>query len=95
MAIVSAIVLFAVVWFMTLFVVLPLRLKTQGDVGEIVPGTQASAPHELDLKRKLIVTTCAAVVIFAIIAGIIISGVIEVRDFDWFNQLPPADEISE
>ena len=30
MAITSAIVLFAVVWFMTFFIVLPLRLETQG-----------------------------------------------------------------
>ena len=35
MGITSAIVLFAVVWFMTLFIVLPLRLETQGDAGEV------------------------------------------------------------
>lgn len=88
----SALVLFAVIWFMTLFVVLPLRLKTQGDVGEIVPGTHAGAPHELNLKRKLKITTLVSILLFAIIAGIIVSGVIEIRDFDWMNQLPPADE---
>lgn len=88
----SAVVLFAVIWFMVLFVVLPLRLKTQGDVGEIVPGTQAGAPHELNLKRKLKITTLVSAVLFAIIAGIILSGIIEVRDFDWMNRLPPADD---
>ncbi|WP_457650523.1 DUF1467 family protein [Profundibacter sp.] len=30
MAITSALVLFAVIWFMTLFIVLPLRLKNPG-----------------------------------------------------------------
>ena len=44
MSIVSAIVLYAVLWFLTLFVVLPIRLETQGDRGEIVPGTHAGAP---------------------------------------------------
>ena len=44
MSITSAIVLFAIVWFMVFFIALPIRLKTQGDVGEIVPGTQAGAP---------------------------------------------------
>ena len=87
----SALVLFAVIWFMTLFVVLPLRLTTQGDAGQIVPGTQAGAPHELNLKKKLKVTTLVSVVLFAIIGGIIVSGVITVRDFDWLNQIPPAD----
>ena len=37
----AALVLFAVIWFLVLFVVLPLRLETQGDRGEKVPGTQA------------------------------------------------------
>jgi predicted secreted protein len=88
----GALVLYAVTWFMTLFVVLPLRLKTQGDVGQIVPGTQAGAPHELNLRRKLITTTIVATVIFAILATIILTETITVRDFDWLNQLPPADE---
>ncbi len=88
----SALVLFAVIWFMTLFVVLPLRLKTQGDVGEIVPGTQAGAPHDLNMRRKLKITTIASVMIFAVLATIIISGAITVEDFDWRHQLTPADE---
>ena len=50
MGIMSALVLFAVIWFMVLFVTLPIRLKTQGDVGEIVPGTQAGAPVDPQLK---------------------------------------------
>ncbi len=44
MTITAAIVLFAVIWFMVLFVTLPVRLRTQGDVGEIVPGPQARPP---------------------------------------------------
>ncbi len=37
MGITSALVLFAVIWFLVLFIVLPIRLKTQGDLGEIAP----------------------------------------------------------
>lgn len=87
MSIVSAIVLYAVIWFLTLLCVLPIRLKTQGDVGDIVPGTQAGAPHQPQLKKRAIITTLIAFVIWAIVAGIILSGLIEVRDFDWFNRL--------
>ncbi len=87
MSIVSAIVLFAVIWFLTFLCVLPIRLKTQGDVGEIVPGTQAGAPHEPQLWKRAKITTLIAIVLWIIIAGIILSGVIEVRDFDWFNRL--------
>jgi len=90
MSITSAIVLFVVIWFMTFLVVIPFRLKTQGDVGVIVPGTMAGAPEEHHLKKKAVITTVLAVVIWGIIAGIIYSGAITVRDFDWFNRMGPA-----
>lgn len=89
MGITSAIVLFAVIWFLVLFVVLPLRLTTQGEAGRIVPGTPAGAPDNVRMGRKLRITTLVAVVLWAIVAGIILSGVIEVRDFDLLNRLPP------
>lgn len=82
MNIVSAIVLYAVIWFMTLFVVLPLRLKTQGDTGDVVPGTHASAPADPQLGKRAIIVTIAATIIWAIIAGIIVSGWITVEDLD-------------
>lgn len=89
MTITAALVLFAVIWFMTLLVVLPIRIKTQGDLNDIVPGTHAGAPEVHHLKAKMWITTAIAVVLWAIIAGIIISGAISVRDFDWLNQLEP------
>lgn len=84
---VSAIVLFAVVWSMVFFVVLPLRMKSQGDAGEIVPGTHASAPADAQVGRKAKITTMWAVPIWAIIAGTILSGAITVRDIDWFDRM--------
>ena len=84
---VSALVLFAVIWFMVFFVVLPLRLVTQGDAGEVVPGTHAGAPTDPQLRKKAKITTIWAFGIWVIIAGTILSGVIEVRDFDWFNRM--------
>lgn len=90
MSITSALVLYAVIWFMTFFIALPIRLQTQGDVGEIVPGTHAGAPEHHHLKKKAIITTIIACILWAVIAGIIISGVISVRDIDWFNRMDPA-----
>ena len=91
MTITAALVLFAVIWFMTLLVVLPIRIKTQGDLGDIVPGTHAGAPKVHHMKKKMWITTGISVVLWAIVAGIIISGVISVRDFDWLNQLEPRE----
>ena len=82
MGITSAIVLFAVIWFMTFFVVLPIRIQTQGDLGEVVPGTHAGSPEHHHLKKKAWITTGIAIVLWIIIGGTIISGVITVRDLE-------------
>ena len=93
MSIVSAIVLFAVIWFMVLFVVLPIRLETQGDVGESVPGTHAGSPaSSFSMKRKAWLTTIWAAVLWAVISAVILWGGIGVRDIDLFNRMPAASE---
>ena len=89
MSIVSAIVLYAVIWFMVLFVALPIGLSTQGDEGDILPGTHAGSPARISMKRKAGWVTLWATLIWAIIAGIIISEWISVRDFDWFERMDP------
>ena len=53
MTITAALVLFSVIWFMTLLIVLPIRIKTQGDLGDIVPGTHAGAPEVHHMKKKM------------------------------------------
>lgn len=87
MAVTSGIVLYAVIWFMTFFVVIPIRIKTQGDMGEVVPGTHAGAPEHHHLKTKAIITTVIAMVLWGIIGGTIISGKITVRDLDFFGRM--------
>ena len=53
MSIVSGIVLYAVIWFLVLFILIPVGLETQGDRGEIEPGTHAGAPANFDLKKTV------------------------------------------
>ncbi len=91
MGITSGLVLYSVIWFLTFLVVIPLRLQTQGESGEVVPGTHAGAPEQHHLKKKAWITTGVATVLWAIIATIIISGAITVHDFDWFNRMTPPD----
>ena len=90
---VSGIVLYVVIWFLTFFVALPIRLQTQGDKGDVVPGTHSSAPEEHHLKKKALITTGISLVLWAVIAGTILSGAITVRDIDgWmFNRMAPLD----
>jgi predicted secreted protein len=53
MTITAAFVLFAVLWFLALLTILPLRVRTQGEDGAVVPGTPSSAPTDADIRRKL------------------------------------------
>ena len=90
MSIISAIVLYAVIWFMVFLVVIPIRLKTQGDLGDVVPGTHAGAPEIHQLKKKAWITTGISALLWAVIAGTIISGVITIRDIDFLNRMTPS-----
>lgn len=94
MGITSALVLFAVIWFLTLLIVLPLRLQTQGDIGEVVPGTHAGSPENPQMKKRFLITTVVAFVLWVIVAGTILSGMITVRDMDWFNRMA-TPEVSQ
>ena len=85
MTITAAIVLFAVIWFMVLFICLPLKVKTQGDSGNIVPGTPESAPENGDLKNKILLVTAITGVLWVISFSIIVSEIIKIEDIDIFN----------
>ena len=74
---------------MVFLVAIPIRLKTQGDLGEVVPGTHASAPEVHQLKKKAWITTAVAFVIWAIVSGIIVSGLVTLHDIDFFGRMDP------
>lgn len=92
MTITGGFVLFVMTWFIVFLVILPLRIKTQADAHDVVPGTPRGAPHQEVVGRKALLTTLVAFVVWAVIAGVIISEVITVRDFDWMGRLPPLQE---
>lgn len=76
MSIMSAIALYGVIWFMTMFLVLPFRVRTQGEADDVVPGTHASAPADMQMLRVVKLVTVIATIAFVAIAGIILSEVI-------------------
>jgi predicted secreted protein len=90
MSITAALVLFAVCWFMVFFVILPLRLTTQGDAGTVEPGTPAGAPAGFVVARKARQTTVVAAAVWLVLYLVISSGWITVRDFDLRGTMGPA-----
>jgi predicted secreted protein len=56
-----------IVWWVTLFAVLPVALRTQGEEGTVVPGTPESAPAKPRFLRIIALNTVVATIAFAII----------------------------
>ena len=92
MAVTSALVMLAVIWFLTLFVVLVIGLETQGDRGMKIRGTSAGSPENPNMRRRFAVTTVAALAIWAPACALILSGWVTVEDFDLFNRFGLAGE---
>jgi predicted secreted protein len=88
MTITSAIVLFAVIWAVTFFLVLPWGQVSQYEAGDVVPGTPASAPSDAMIRRKLIVTTGIAVVAFAVVFSAIYFRWVTIDDLTFMT--PPS-----
>lgn len=76
MSIMSAIALYGIIWFLTMFLVLPFRQKSQAEAGDVVPGTPAGAPQDAQMWRKAKLVTIISTVAFAVIAGTILSEVV-------------------
>lgn len=92
MAVTSAIVLYAITWFMTMLIALPIGLRTQGDEDDVVEGTHAGAPANYSPRRKAIRVTIVAFFIWlALVLTITYSG-ITWHDLDWTANLPAVGD---
>lgn len=90
MSITGALVLYATTWFLVFFMVLPVRFVSQGDAGEVVPGTPPGAPATHIVARKAKITTLIALAAWAVMVAIVLSGVITIEDIDVRGVMTPA-----
>jgi predicted secreted protein len=61
----TALAIYFVIWWISLFLVLPWGVRSQDESGEVAPGTDPGAPVLTNLRRKLVWTTIVATAIFA------------------------------
>jgi predicted secreted protein len=80
MTFVTACFIYVLIWWTTLFTVLPLGVERHQDKGK---GFDAGAPAKPNLKKKLILNTAISAVILAIIQVLIMTGVIDWHG--WFE----------
>jgi predicted secreted protein len=64
MSVTFAIAIYVLMWWVVLFAVLPLGVRTQGEDGSVVPGTPESAPTAPRFLRILLLTTLITSVLF-------------------------------
>jgi predicted secreted protein len=68
MSIPFALALYFLIWWTLLFAVLPIaRAKTQGEAGEVVPGTPEGAPSRLMMGRVVLINSIVAAIVFVIV----------------------------
>ena len=68
-----------------MFTVLPLGVSTQGEEGDVVPGTPESAPATPRLGRKFLLTTIIAGIVFGAFYGAVEWQLINIRDIPIFS----------
>ena len=83
--------IFIVVWWLVLFTVLPIGVRTQDEEGGTVPGSAGSAPARPMIVRKALITTLIAALI---VIGIYFAYTQLGADLEWlsnlFGQTPPG-----
>jgi len=62
----TALAIYFVLWWVTLFLTLPFGVRSQHEDGEGAPGTDPGAPVMAKMGPKLIWTTVISAVIFAV-----------------------------
>jgi predicted secreted protein len=70
----TAIAIYFLIWWLTLFAVLPWGVRSQQESGEVSPGTDPGAPVISRLLAKLLWTTVVATAIFGSAYWLYVNG---------------------
>jgi predicted secreted protein len=80
-----AIALYLVIWWIVLFAMLPIGVRTAEEAGEKTsPGNAESAPHLPNLLPKMVATTVVASIVFVALYAIIVHHLITLDDIPFF-----------
>ena len=88
MSVTTAIAIYFLIWWVTLFAVLPFGVRSQAEGGEVVPGSDPGAPAIPRVLLKLLWTTVVSGVIFAILYVVYTRRLITFDDLMWLFGMP-------
>lgn len=83
--------IYGIIWFLTLFIVLPFGVVSQQDTGEIVPGSEGGAPVQPRILKKLVYTTGLSTVFFALTYWLLTSGFMAQLELPFIPDFTPSD----
>jgi predicted secreted protein len=85
MTIAFALAIYFIIWWIVLFAMLPIGVRTSEEAGEkTTPGQAESAPHMPRLLPKMVATTVVSTIIFAAVYAIIVHHLIRLEDIPFF-----------
>lgn len=90
MSLTLAIGIYVVCWWVILFAVLPIGIRTQQEEGVVSPGTAESAPADPNLRFKFLLTTALAAVVFSIIYVVMAYDLISLSDVPFLPKYEPV-----
>jgi predicted secreted protein len=86
---ISAIAIYFIIWWLVLFIILPIGVRNAHEVGEIVEeGNDAGAPVNPQLIKKAVLTTVLATIVFAFFIVVIRGGMISFDNIPFLGSLP-------
>jgi predicted secreted protein len=85
MTLAFAAAIYVVIWWVVLFAMLPIGVRTSEEAGEKAsPGTAESAPIVPKLLPKMVATTVVSSIVFAVLYAIIVHHVITLDQIPFF-----------
>lgn len=91
MNIVSSVVIFAVTWFLALYCLLPVRIKSQEEAGDDIPeGAMRGAPSNPNLRIKALGATVISLVITGTLYFLINAGILNLGLLDGVFGIPDS-----
>ena len=79
--------IYGIIWFLTLFMVLPFGVVSQHEDGRVVPGSEAGAPARPMISRKLAMTTLLSAVLYGLVYMLLTSGILAHIDLPFLPDL--------
>lgn len=72
MSLALGVAIYVICWWVILFAILPIGVRTQQEAGSVEPGTAESAPVSTRLWAKLAATTVIAAAVFGVVYVLIV-----------------------